>query len=81
MLGLFGTRQCFSTWGILFPIPPSLRPWSDNRNRILERYVEALITCKINNDFSCCDFQESIKSNKDFLKKVLSTEKYCWANV
>jgi len=35
--------------------------------------VKALTICKINTDFSCSDFYEKIKSNKDFLKKVLST--------
>jgi len=34
-----------------------------------------------NTDFSCCDFYEKIKSNKDFLKKVLSTEKHGSENV
>ena len=38
------------------------------------------LTSKIDTDFSSCDFYEKIKSNKDFLKKVLSTsiEKYDW---
>jgi len=31
--------------------------------------------------FSCCDFYWLIKSNKDFFKKILSAEKYDWANV
>jgi len=37
----------------------------------------------MNIDFSSCDFYEKIKSNKDFLKKVLSTsaEKYDWPNM
>jgi len=45
--------------------------------------VKALITSKMNIDFSSCDFYEKIKSNKDFLKKVLSTsaEKYDWPNM
>jgi len=54
---------------------------SDNRSRILEQNVKALITSKINTDFSSSDFYEKIKSNKDFLKKVLSTEKYDWQNI
>jgi len=51
---------------------------SDNRSD-----VKALITSKINTDFSSCDFYKKIKSNKDFLKKVLSTstEKYDWPNI
>jgi len=55
--------------------------WCDNRSRMLEQNVKTLITCKIATDFSCCDFYEKIKSNKDFLKKILYTEKYDWANV
>jgi len=45
--------------------------------------VKALITSKINTDFSSCDFYEKKKSNKDFLKKALSTsrEKYDWPNM
>jgi len=42
---------------------------------MLEHNVIPLFTGKINTDFSPCDFYEKIKSNKDFLKKVLSTEK------
>jgi len=48
---------------------------------MLGQNVKALITSKFNTDFSCCDFYEKMKSNKDFLKKVLSTEMYDWANV
>jgi len=48
---------------------------------MLGQNVKALITSKINTYFSCCDFYEKIKSNKDFMKKVLSTEMYHWANV
>ena len=45
--------------------------------------MKALITSKINTDFSSCDFYEKIKSNEDFLQKVLSTstEKYDWPNM
>ena len=35
----------------------------------------------INTDFCCCDFYDKIKSSKDLLKKVVSAEKYDWANV
>jgi len=47
----------------------------DNRGN-----VKALITSKINTDFSSCDFY---KNEQDFLKKVLSTstEKYDWPNM
>jgi len=55
--------------------------WSDNRSRMLEQHVKALIACKINTDFSCCDFYEKMNSNKDILKKILFIEKYDWANV
>ena len=48
--------------------------WQQKQN------VTPLITCKIT-DYFCCDFYEKIKLNVDFLKKVLSTEKYDWANV
>jgi len=53
--------------------------WSDDRRRKLEQNVKSLITCIINTDFSCCAFYE--KMNKNFLKKVLSTERNNWANV
>jgi len=55
--------------------------WSDHRSKMLEQNVKALITCKTNSNLSCCDFYEKVKSNKTFLKKVLCTEKYDWANV
>jgi len=48
---------------------------------MLEQNVKAFLTCKINNDFSCCDFWDKINRKKHFLKKVLSTEKYDWANM
>jgi len=53
----------------------------DNKSRMLKRTVIALITSKINTDFYPCDFYEKIKSNNDFFKKVLSTEKYDWPNM
>jgi len=77
----FSAPPSVSAPGTLCSPFPLVTPLIWYRNRILERNVEALITCKINTDFSCCDFQENITSNKDVLKKVLSTEKYCWANV
>ena len=48
---------------------------------MLEQNVKAPMSCKINTNLSCCDFYEKIKSNKDFLKEVLLTKKYGWANV
>jgi len=32
-------------------------------------------------DFSCSDFYEKIKPNKEFLQKIFSTQKYDLANV
>jgi len=46
---------------------------------MLEQNVKAVITCKINTDWSCSGFYENVKLNNVFLK-VLSTEKYDWAN-
>jgi len=37
-------------------------------------------TCKIDIDIFWFNFHGKIQSNKDFLKKVSSTEKYDWAN-
>ena len=42
--------------------------------------MKAVITCKIDTDWSRSDFYENVKLNNVFLKKVLSTEKYDWAN-
>jgi len=47
---------------------------------MLEQNVKAVITCKINTDWSCSDFYDNVKLNNVFLKKVLSKEKYDWAN-
>ena len=76
----------------IFCLPGTLAPverifsimnsmWSDHRSKMLEQNVKALITCKINSNLSCCDFYEKVKSNKNFLKKVLPTDKYDWANM
>jgi len=54
--------------------------WTDNRDTKLEKNVEVLITCKISTDISWCDSSQKIQSNKDFLKKLFSTEKYNWVN-
>ena len=70
----------------IFCLPGTLAPverifsiinnmWSNHRSKILEQNVKALITCKINSNLSCCNFYEKVKSNKNFLKKVLSTDK------
>ena len=50
--------------------------WSESKSRMLEQNVQALIISEINSDSSRCDFYEKTK----FLKKVLSTKKYNWAN-
>ena len=50
--------------------------WSDYRNRVLEQNVKVLMSFTFNINLCCCEFYEKIKSNKDFLKKVLFTEKY-----
>jgi len=55
---------------------------SDNRSKMLEQNVKTIITSKKKSTvFSSCDFYEKTKSNKAFLKKVLSTEKYDWPNI
>ena len=45
--------------------------------------MKALVTSKINTDYSSLDFYKKIKSDKDILKKVLSTstEKHDWPNM
>jgi len=49
---------------------------------MLEQNVKTIITSKKKSTvFSSCDFYEKTKSNKAFLKKVLSTEKYDWPNI
>ena len=60
-----------SRLGIQSDIMNNMR--SDNKSRMLKQNVKALITCKINTDFSWCDFYEKIKSSRDFLKKVLQS--------
>jgi len=50
--------------------------WSERRSRMLEQNVKAVITSKINTDWSCSDFYGNVKLNNVFLKKVLSAEKY-----
>lgn len=50
--------------------------WSDDRGRMEECVVEALLTCKLNLNMSCTEFYDKIKHDKNFLKKVHSSEKY-----
>jgi hypothetical protein len=35
-----------------------------------------MLNVKINSELSCCEFYDVIKTNKPFLKKVMSSEKY-----
>ena len=46
---------------------------------VQKQNVKTLVCKSINTGFSGCDFYDK-KSNKDFLKKILSTEKHYWAN-
>jgi hypothetical protein len=50
--------------------------WSAERGRLLVSTVKHLLNVKINSELSCCEFYDVIKTNKPFLKKVMSSEKY-----
>lgn len=51
--------------------------WSDERGRMDEATVRALLYCKLNyNKISCSQFFDTIKDNEAILKKVCSSEKY-----
>jgi hypothetical protein len=50
--------------------------WSAERGRLSVSTVKHLLNVKINSELSCCEFYDVIKSNKPFLKKVMSSEKY-----
>jgi hypothetical protein len=50
--------------------------WSAERGRRSVSTVKHLLNVKINSEFSCCEFYDVIKTNKPFLKKVMSSEKY-----
>jgi hypothetical protein len=50
--------------------------WSAERGRLSVSTVKHLLNVKINSELSCCEFYYVIKTNKPFLKKVVSTEKY-----
>jgi hypothetical protein len=50
--------------------------WSAERGRLLVSTVKHLLNVKINSERSCCEFYDVIKTNKPFLKKVMSSEKY-----
>jgi hypothetical protein len=50
--------------------------WSAERGRLSVSTVKHLLNVKINPELSCCEFYDVIKTNKLFLKKVMSSEKY-----
>jgi hypothetical protein len=50
--------------------------WSAERGRLSVSTVKHLLNVKINSELSCCEFYDVIKTNKPFLKKVMSCEKY-----
>jgi ribosomal protein L20 len=50
--------------------------WSAERGRLLVSTVKHLLNVKINSELSCREFYDVIKTNKPFLKKVKSSEKY-----
>lgn len=58
----------------LFSIMKSV--WSPERNRLLESNVGALLFCKTNINLTCSEFYDYIKSDKHFLNKVQSVDKY-----
>jgi hypothetical protein len=58
----------------VFSIMGNIR--SAERGRLSVSTVKHLLNVKINSEFSCCEFYDIIKTNKPFLKKVMSSEKY-----
>jgi hypothetical protein len=50
--------------------------WSAERGRLSVSTVKHLLNVKINSELSCWEFYDIIKTNKPFLKKVMSSEKY-----
>lgn len=50
--------------------------WTDERNRLLAESVEAILQCQYNFKMTCSEFYKYIKTQKDILKKVKSSEKY-----
>jgi hypothetical protein len=48
--------------------------WSAERGRLSVSTVKHLLN--VNSELSCCEFYDVIKTNKPFLKKVMSSEKY-----
>jgi hypothetical protein len=50
--------------------------WSAERGRLSVSTVKHLPNVQINSELSCCEFYYVIKTNKPFLKEVMSSEKY-----
>jgi hypothetical protein len=52
--------------------------WSAERGRLSVSTVKLLLNVKINSELSCREFYDVlvIKTNRPFLKKVMSSEKY-----
>jgi hypothetical protein len=50
--------------------------WSAERGRLSVSTVKHLLNVAINSELSFCEFYDVIKTNKPFLKKVMSNEKY-----
>jgi hypothetical protein len=50
--------------------------WSAERGRLSISTVKHLLNVKINSELSCYEFYDVIKTNKPFLKEVMSSEKY-----
>ena len=50
--------------------------WSEERSTMKKSTVESLLICKLSIGLSCSKFCIKIRNNKQFLKKVHSSEKY-----
>ena len=50
--------------------------WSEEKSTMKKSTVEGLLICKLGIGLSCSEFCKEIRNNKQFLKKVHSSEKY-----
>ena len=50
--------------------------WSEERSTMKKSTVEGSLICKLNIGLSCSEFYTKIRNNKNFLRKVYSSEKY-----
>jgi hypothetical protein len=50
--------------------------WSAESGRLSVSTVKHLLNVRINSELSCCVFYDVIKTNKPFLKEVMSSEEY-----